>query len=152
MNPPAGIILYKLKFDKNSPISAVLYWGETPSPDLVNFGTMTRKLQITNICILFLLTALFNMALAPSTQVWLSATNTPKMIKLAVTTTRMTRPKPSLTSAQPGAVTATPVKGKSTPLEGQVAGTSDWIAVIGVLIVAIIVIPILIKRKEWWGR
>ncbi len=166
MNPtPAGIILYKLKFDKNYRISAVLYWGETLSPVLVNFGTMTRKLQIAHISILFLLMALSSLALAPSEQVLLSPTETLETINPTLTVTHTAKPdltptatrpirklRPTSTIMQPTRnITATPVKTRTVRLDLE-AGTSDWIVLIGILIVAIIVVPIFIKRKEWRGK
>lgn len=45
---PAGIILYKLKFDKNDPRAGMLYWGETSSPDLVNLVTNDEKFTHPN--------------------------------------------------------------------------------------------------------
>jgi hypothetical protein len=113
---------------------------------------MTQKLQITHICLLLLLMALSSVALAPSPQALLSVTHTPKIIKPAITVTRVVKLRPTFTAAQPREITVTPVKTRSSSLPpGAQAGTSDWIVVIGVLIVAIIVIPILIKRKEWRG-
>lgn len=137
----AGIILDKLKFDKNYPVSAVLYWGESLSPFLVNFGTMTRKLQLISLFVLFLLLALANLAMAPSVQVFSS---TPTVQNL----------KPDVTPSQPmREITATPVKTRSAPASlAMQAGDSDSIALIGILLVVIIIIPIGLKYKEWWGR
>jgi hypothetical protein len=50
-------------------------------------------------------------------------------------------------------MTVTPAKTRPTPLPSDLqAGSSDWIVALGILIVAIIVIPIMLKRKEWYGR
>ena len=97
--------------------------------------------------------AFSSMALAPSTQVLLGVTPTPGAIKPTPTGTRLVKLKPTLTVTQlAGDITATPGKNKpGIPLEKQ-AGNSDWIVAIGILIVAIIVIPIMLKRKEWYGR
>jgi hypothetical protein len=91
------------------------------------------------------------MALAPSTQVFLSVTHTPKMIKPGVTATHVIKSKSIFTATQARGITVTPAKTRSSLPPGAQAGNSDWIVVIGILIVAIIVLPILIERKEWRG-
>jgi hypothetical protein len=115
---------------------------------------MHRKLQITNISILLLLMAFSSMALAPSTQVLLSMTPTLRAIKPTPSGTRLIKLRPTSSVTQlAGNVTATSAKTRSTPLPPDMqAGTSDWIVALGILIVAIIVIPILLKRKEWWRK
>jgi hypothetical protein len=51
------------------------------------------------------------------------------------------------------AVTLTPKKTKPTPIPLVTqAGNSDRIVLIGILIVGIVVVPILLKRKEWRGN
>ena len=115
---------------------------------------MTRKLRTIKIAILLLIMAFSGMALAPSTQVSLGITATPRAIKPTPSGTRLVKLKPTLAATQlTKNITATPAKARSTPLPPDTqAGTSDWIVAIGILIVAIIVIPILLKRKEWYGR
>ena len=96
--------------------------------------------------------AFSGMALAP-TQVLLSPTPTStKTVKPTPSGTRLIK-KSTLTVTQlAGGVTATPGKNKPTiPLDQQ-AGNSDLIVLLGFLIVAVIAIPILLKRKEWWGK
>ena len=111
--------------------------------------------------------AFSSMALAPSTQVLLSMTPTPSAITPTPSATRLLKPKPipatatrlikikpTLTVTQlAGEMTVTPAKTRPTPLPSDLqAGSSDWIVAIGILIVAIIVVPIMLKHKEWYGR
>lgn len=113
---------------------------------------MTKKLQITLVFVLFLLFALSNMAMAPLAQAFLSPTLTPVEIKQEVTATRTGRPSQTVTpSKTPRVNTPAPSRTKLSldALRAMQAGNSDWIAFIGILIVAIIVIPLLLKYKEW---
>ena len=69
---------------------------------------------------------------------------------IATRTALATHSRASATSQPTIAITATPTKVKPTPvLPLSQAGNTDRIVVIGTLIVAIIIIPMVLKRKEW---
>ncbi len=116
---------------------------------------MTRKLQITNIFILFLLLALSNMAMTPSVQDSPTPTATAIHLKPAATDTRTVKiratatPLQGASPSQPAGPTKTRIASNSLAMQ---AGHSDWIVVIGIFIVAIIVIPLVLKYKEWRGN
>lgn len=132
----------------------MLYWGETLSPDLVNFGTMAKKLQKIHFSILVALIALSGMAMSTPTQALAGIrptanmlTPTPAGVRHSMKTGRILIPRPK-NEAEP---TPANPREASIPLNLE-AGNSDWIVVLAILIVAIIVIPILIQRNEWKGN
>ena len=103
---------------------------------------MLRQLRLPSLVIIVLLAALSSAALIPGGQVLLDPTGTPGKVISPTSTTRLSQ-----------VTTPTPEKIKPTPasLVAQ-AGNSDGIVLIGILIVAIIIVPILLRRKEWRGN
>jgi hypothetical protein len=114
---------------------------------------MTKKLKIINISMLFLLLALFNMAMTPLQDATVTPTRTPRTtnaIKVAVTGTRTPRATHTATPTQ--TTVAAPTRARPTLSLEMQAGHTDGIAIIGIFIVAIIIIPIMLKYKEWRGN
>jgi len=127
----------------------MLYWGETLSPDLVNFGTMTKKIQAIYITLLIVFIGLSGIAMSTPAQPR-PAANILRFTPVGVTHPIKAKQVPisNLKSeAEPTSVNPNP-KAASTSLDLE-AGNSDWIVILAILIVAIVVIPIMIQRKEW---
>lgn len=113
----------------------MVYWGERLSPVLVNFVTMSTQRKIPAFFILFFifLLAISNLAfrvIAPAIQTsstpqgspTLSLTNTPEPDKLN--------------------------KNDPDSLKAQ-AGKSDWIVFFGFVMVVIIIVPMLMQKRNW---
>jgi hypothetical protein len=105
---------------------------------------MMRTLRFVVLLIIVLLVTLSSVALTPPAPVPQDLTP-PVPVPEIINTVLPVNTQPLPTST-PGKIKATP-----TPLPSQ-AGTSDRIVLIGILIVGIIVIPILLKQKEWRGN
>jgi hypothetical protein len=105
---------------------------------------MMRTLRLVVLPIIVLFVTLSSVALAPPAAVPQDLTppvSVPEIINTALPVD--IQPLPTST---PGKIKATP-----TPALSQ-AGNSDRIVLIGILIVGIIVIPILLRQKEWRGN
>jgi methylaspartate ammonia-lyase len=103
---------------------------------------MMRKLRNASPALILLLLALSSLALAPSAHI-------SQILTPVLTVPAIIKPTPVPRILQ--AATSTPTKTKTVPLVAQ-AGNSDRIVLIGILIFGIIVVPILLQRKEWLGN
>jgi hypothetical protein len=105
---------------------------------------MTRHFRIIHFVFLCIVTALFGVAMTPTVA---SAPD------LAKATPQMKADSLSAVHAPVNQITVTPTKARQGADSLQLqAGHSDWIAGLAIFIVLIIVIPILIKHKEWRGN
>jgi hypothetical protein len=103
---------------------------------------MIKHLRIAGLAMIVSLVALSSVALTPPTH--LSQGLTPPLtIPVIVQSTPTSHSAPAPT---PGKIRPTPVPSITQ------AGNSDRIVLIGILIVGIIVVPILLRRKEWGGN
>ena len=95
-----------------------------------------------------------SLAFAPARPAFsLSPTPSSTSLKATLSAPRATRLRATSSLGQPDkTMTATPGKNKTALAFEKQAGTSDRIALLGALVVAIIVIPILLKQDEWRGK
>lgn len=104
---------------------------------------MIKNIRIIGLAIIVFLAMLSSVALTPArhpSQDLTSVATLPAIVDTLVSTH----------SAPPATATPGKIKPTPTPNITQV-GNSDRIVVIGILIVGIIVVPILLRRKEWSG-
>jgi hypothetical protein len=117
------IILSNLKIDKKGLLYRMLYWGETSSPELVKFVTMTQKLRIPLVFLLLSVLVLSSLAFQVASPFFQIDTPTPA---------------PDTDSGE-----------ADQPLLESDAGSSDGITLLGILIFLIILAPIWALRKVW---
>jgi|SRR5688572_1754837 len=105
---------------------------------------MIRKLRLVFLPIIVFLVTLSSVALTPPAV-------TPQDLTPPLSVPEIINSTPAVEILPIQTPTPNKIKPTSTPSLTQ-AGNSDRIVLIGILIVGIIVVPILLRRKEWHGN